>query len=88
VSLKDLSQDVINYWLVPHELLHTVDLDDPMIERILMMMNLNMGRYDIAEFIRQHSGYADAHEPRIGDGRLYRASPFATMPTLVFPIPG
>lgn len=86
ITLKDISQDVINYWLVPHELLHTVDIDDPMIERILMMMNLNLGRYDIAEYIRQHSGYTDAHEPGLDGGCLYKASPISGVPTMLFPV--
>jgi len=86
ISLKDLPQDVINYWLVPHELLHTVDLDDAMIERVLMMMNLSLGRYDIADYIRKHSGYTDAHELGIEGGWLYRASPASAVPTLLFPV--
>lgn len=56
-SLEDLHQNLIANWLIPHELLHLVNLPDRDIENLLAEANRRFGRNDVAEFIRSHSGY-------------------------------
>lgn len=57
LSVAEMSQELINYWLVPHELLHSVYSDERLIENTLIRMNEEFGRFDIAYFIRNSSGY-------------------------------
>lgn len=63
VSLVEVPQDLINYWLVPHELLHTADFEDQAIDKILIGMNLELGKRDIATYIEKYSGYVGHDQP-------------------------
>jgi len=57
VSLAVAPQDLIDYWLIPHELLHTLGLEEQVIDRILIIMNRRLGMQHVASYISSYSEY-------------------------------
>lgn len=57
MMLENVSDEVLTYWVVPHELLHMVDFEDEEIEQALIQMNMDMGNTRIADIIENRSGY-------------------------------
>lgn len=57
-DLKDLGDDELIFWILPHELLHLNGIDnEEFIERFLIKLNEDLGFTEISEKIRKKSGY-------------------------------
>lgn len=57
VSLATAPQDLIDYWLIPHELLHTLGLAEETIDRILVILNRRLGNHHVVSYITDYSQY-------------------------------
>lgn len=57
LSLAVAPQDLLDYWLIPHELLHTLGLEEEVIDRILIIMNRRLGMNHVASYIASYSEY-------------------------------
>lgn len=57
-NLKDLGDDELIFWILPHELLHLNGIEDEeFIERLLIGLHEELGFKEISEKIRKKSGY-------------------------------
>jgi 6-phosphogluconolactonase/glucosamine-6-phosphate isomerase/deaminase len=57
-NLKDLGDDELTFWVLPHELLHLNSIEnEEFIERFLVSLNEELGFKEVSSKIRQKSGY-------------------------------
>jgi hypothetical protein len=57
-NLKELGDDELTFWILPHELLHLNGIDnEEFIERFLVNLNEELGFKEVSKKIRNKSGY-------------------------------
>jgi len=57
-NLKDLGDDELIFWILPHELLHLNGIEnEEFIERFLISLNEKLGFEEVSDKIRNKSGY-------------------------------